>query len=204
MPVITQVGVPPIIEQGNAYVFTETFPSYPVATWTLKLLLNIPGDPTPASFAAVVAGGVFQFTLKTTDTAGLVPVGAYNWAEYATEISSGQRTTAATGVLQVIEDLTKPHVATYAETMVTNIENAIAALSTGVNQSVNFAGQSFTKKDLNKLQDIYTYWQAQVYREQKAQAVFRGNQKGGMISTRFVVPPSMQSPFWSKPIIQSQ
>jgi hypothetical protein len=204
MPVQQQVGVPPIIEQGNAYIFTESFGSYPATTWTLELVLNSPALAVPPTFQAVVVNKTFQFTLKNADTSALVPPGAYDWAEYATEIASGERATAATGILQVIEDLTKPHVPTYAETMLSNIETAIAALSTGTNQSVNFAGQSFTKKDLAKMHDLFTYWQAAVYRERRAQAVYRGNQLGGMISTRFNVPAGTQSPFPSKPFLYSQ
>lgn len=47
-----------------------------------------------------------------------------------------------------------------------NIENAILQLSLSVNATVNFNGQSFTKKNLPELQQARTYWKAEVIRLQ--------------------------------------
>lgn len=56
--------------------------------------------------------------------------------------------------------------ATVAENILSALEDTILKLSSGTNQSVNFNGQSFTKKDLKSLTEMRAYWKAEVLREQ--------------------------------------
>jgi hypothetical protein len=49
--------------------------------------------------------------------------------------------------------------------IVDSLKDAIYKLSSGVNQSVTFSGQTFTKKNLTELQQSLTFWEARLLRE---------------------------------------
>lgn len=53
-----------------------------------------------------------------------------------------------------------------AQTILEQLEDAISKLSTGTNATVNFNGQSFTKKNIDELIKARTYWKAEVLRSQ--------------------------------------
>ncbi len=190
MPVITAAGGPPtVIEQGGTYIFTENFSDFPVATWGLNFVLQIPGS-APKTVAATTSGSNFLVTLGATTTANW-NTGHYDWAEYANEISSGQRATAKTGILQVIADLSQTQPQTTAEALLEQVNTAITNLSTGGFTSVSVNNVSYTRADLSSsavgggLLAMRTRLQAEVIREHQAQDAFRGIDNSGLIATRF-------------------
>ena len=185
MAVQTTSGAPELIEQGGTYVFTESFTDYPNTGWNAQYLLQIPGS-APYTTNATNGTGTnnIVFTLNATNTTNWTP-GHYTFAIYATEMSSNQRATAKTGVLQVIPDLSQTQSKSTAQTMLDNINSAITALTFGGFQSVSVNNVSYTRYDVTTLIALRTRLQAEVIREQQAAEVFRGIEHDGMIATRF-------------------
>lgn len=163
MPVATIDGPPSVLEAGNTVIFTDGFSDFPVTGWTMVFVLRGPGGTSRSVNATISVDtpGYFTVALPTD----LAP-GAYEWAEYVTETATNQRTTAATGTLEVIPDLATNAVLTVAQTTLAAIEAAILRLSGNDNLTVSFNGQSFTKRDIKSLTDQRTYWKAEVLREQ--------------------------------------
>ncbi len=185
MAVTTGAGVPAVIEAGGTYIFTEgPFSNFPVGTWTCDLVIQIPGGD-PVSKSSATSGDAFLFTLNTTDTADFA-VGRNTFALYVTETSSGQRTKAKTGVLQVIPDLTQKADKSDAQTMLEGITAAIKKLTSNQFTSVSVAGVSYTRADVASMISTRTRLQAEVIRERQAADAFRGIETSGRIGTRFV------------------
>ncbi len=160
MPVPILSGPPDQVEAGNYVAFTDSFTDFPVTGWTMEFVLRGP-DGASQSIAATISSSLFQVALPTN----LAP-GVYEYAEYVTETATSQRTTARTGTLEVLPDLTQAAVLSTAAITLALIEAAIQRLSGSDNISVSFNGQSFTKRDLKNLTDQRTYWKAEVLREQ--------------------------------------
>lgn len=180
MPVETLTSPPDKVEAGNTVIFTESYSLYPTSAWTLAFVLILNGKVR--SIAASISGTKFSITLPTD----LKP-GVYDYAEYVTETASGQRTTARTGTIEVMPDLTKNVEPTFAAGTLEILETAIGKLSKGTNLTVNFNGQNFTKKDLKALREERTYWKAEVLRERSAaDGVRRGHDpRSGRIAIQF-------------------
>lgn len=188
MAVSTVSGSPSVIEQGDTVLFSEKYTSYPSALWYLDFIIQAQGSGNdPNTFRATndpnTTNG-FLVTLNAANTANFVP-GRYQFAQYVTEISSGQRTTAKTGVLQVIPDLTQTQSKSSAQTMLDNIEAAIATLTANPFLSVSVNNVSYTRSDLSTLISMRTRLQAEVIRERRTADAFRGIETSGRIGTRF-------------------
>jgi hypothetical protein len=185
MAVQTGTGAPELIEQGGAYVFSEDFSDFPNTAWSAQYLLQIPGSAPYTTNATNGTGATnFIFTLTKAATANWTP-GRYMFSEYVTELATGQRATAKTGVLNVIPDLSQTQTASSASTMLAQIESAISALTTGGFQSVSVNNVSYTRYDVTTLIALRTRLQAEVIREREAQEVLRGIDHTGLIGTRF-------------------
>lgn len=198
MAVTTNAGAPTVIEAGDYYIFTETFQPYPANAWNMSFVLQAEGGGTPITTQATAVNTTsFQCNLNTS---GFNP-GRYSMAEYVTEIASGQRATAKTGVVQVIPDLTQALPMTTAATMLANINSAIQQLTLRPMISVSVNNVSYTRADITMLIRMRTQLQAEVLREQAAADAFRGVETSGRISTRFQ-PQTVGTPFFSKDIGQ--
>lgn len=180
MAIAAVAGLPDKIEAGNTYNVTESFSAYPTSAWTMQLVLSLNGKAK--SVKTTVSGTSFAFTLPTDLAPGL-----YDYAEYVTETATGQRATAKQGVIEVLPNLGASAGKSTAQTILENIESAIQKLSAGTNVSVNFNGQSFTKKDMKALTEQRTYWKAEVLRERSSNdAARRGCRSGeGRAGIRF-------------------
>jgi hypothetical protein len=185
MAVTLTSGAPELIEQGGTYIFEEQLSDFPHTDWTAQYLLQIAGS---ASYTTNATNGTgnnnFVFTLNRADTANWTP-GRYTFSIYATEMSSNQRATAKTGVMNVIPDLSQTQTASTAQEMLDNINTAITQLTTGGFQSVSVNNVSYTRYDVTTLIAMRTRLQAEVIREQQAQEVLRGINHTGIIGTRF-------------------
>lgn len=183
-------GVPSVMECGNNYNFQETFPQYPVTNFTMNFVMQINGSNANI-FPATTNGTAFQVNLGNLVTPGL-----YQWSEYVTEISSGQRATAKTGVLQLIPDLTQPQPLTTAALLLQELEAAITKILTSsgfVSVSVN--NVSYTRYDLQSLILYRVRLKAEVARQQNQNDEFRGIESPGRIGSRFR-PAGPGSPFF--------
>jgi hypothetical protein len=144
----------------------------------------------------VTDGNAFTVTLTSVATAAL-DGGTYDWAEYVTQ--SGQRATARTGTLIVLPNLAVDSAPSFAEQQVELLQNALATLAAGTNETVNINGQSFTKRNIETYQKQLTYWEARVFQEQQRQAALRGNRSQNRIRTVFVSPYCNSFPYAGPP-----
>lgn len=183
MAISTTAGVQSVLEAGNNYNFQETFTDYPATAWSMQFVMSLDGSNAAANVfnASTVNTTGFQVNLSN-----LTVPGRYAWAEYVTETSSGQRTTAQDGVTQVIPNLTQTQPLSSAATMLANIETAITNLTQGGFLSVSVNNVSYTRFDVTTLIQMRTRLQAEVFRERQAADAFRGIETAsGMIGTRF-------------------
>ncbi len=197
MPVTTLSNLPSVVESGNSYIWTSQFTDYPVATWVCDFVIQISSSP-PIVLRADTSGTNFLFTLSATATAAIVP-GAYTFSYYCTEVSSGERATAQTGILQFIPDLTQTAPQSTAAVMLANIEDAIQKLTKNQFSSVSVGGVTYTRAELGSLLASRTRLQAEVIREQNTAKAFRGIDTSGVVATRFGSGGEGQ-PFPGKPI----
>lgn len=187
MPVPTLTCPPSRIESGNTVMFTDGFSQYPATLWTMEFVLSLDGNPTTVK-ATTASGTLFSVTIPSN----LKP-GVYDFAEYVTEISSGQRTTARVGTIEVLTNLAVAASKSFAKQMVDGLEVAILKLATGTNLTVNFNGQSFTKKDGPRMREELTFWQAAVLREKANSMRGRQSMNQNRAQIRFV-PDSVRVP----------
>lgn len=157
-------GVPRRIEAGNSVAFTETLMNYPASAWGMSFVLSM-GTLAPVVTAATVQGDTFLVTLSTSATAALA-AGEWEWAQYVTQ--TGIRLTAKTGTIQVLPNLAVQAPPSIAQSLLTLLETTITKLAANPNQSVNFNGQSFTKRDMKSLLEQRVQLQAEVLRQQAA------------------------------------
>src|SRR5215471_7933084 len=120
MPVTTLTGAPSTFTQGDTVIFTENFSDFPVARWTLNFVMQQVASAAKTT-AATTGGTNFLVTLAATSTRNYA-VGEYQFAEYVTETSSSQRTTAKSGVLLVTPDLTQTQPLSDAATMLAQVD----------------------------------------------------------------------------------
>ncbi len=186
MAVATVDGLPAIIESGDTVIFTETFSDYPVSAWGVKLYVSLNGTAI-TNWTGSGSGSTYTFTLTAAQTAALA-AGRYLFAFYATETATSQREIAKTGEIDVLPNLAATQAASTAQTMLTNIETAISALTSGEDQSVSFNGQSVTKKDLGGLLKQRTQLQAEVIREKRRADSLRGIRRSNTIAPTFTCP----------------
>ncbi len=178
----TTSGVPSQFESGNTVPFTLNFASFPVGTWTLAFVLSR-GTTAPVSTAATTSGNDFLVTLSAAVTAALAP-GIYQWAAYVT--SSSQRTTAATGALTVLPNLSVTQTPSNAQAMVTLLESVLQTFAATDKKMVNFNGQQFERQSVKEYQEQYTFWKAQLIAEQRALAAQRGESTGDRVAIKFL------------------
>ena len=198
MALTTDTGVPGVMEAGNTYNFVESFAEqFPATTFTMVFVYQIPGQTSPFSINATTASNGIDFNI-TLNAAGAMP-GRYSYSEYVTQISSGQSTTAKTGVFQMIPDLRVTEPQTDAQIMLDNITSAIKTLTLRPMISVSVNNVSYTRNDMATLIAMRTRLQAEVIRDRLAADAFRGVETSGRISTRFRGTPA-GTPFLSKDI----
>ena len=176
--------VPASFEAGNAVTFSVSLADYPSASYALAFVFSRPGA-TPVSAAATASGTGYTVTIPGAVTAGIVP-GDYDWALYATD-SSGNRTTAAQGALEVLPNLAAPQALSFAQQKVAALETDLLALRGSIK---NYSGgsQSWGKREEEELQKAIVYWQSRVIRERREADAKRGRPNNGTIEPRFVAP----------------
>lgn len=165
MPVAVLTTFPNSFVSGDALRVKITDSRYPSSLWTLKVWFQ--NATSTVDFTATANGdGSFSLYLTPAQSAALV-AGKYLVGLVFTEIASPND--RVTGDCEyTITVLANPAVArpkTAARQTLEAMEAAFLKLSAGSNQSVNFNGHSFTKKNLKDLQDAITRQRAIVNAE---------------------------------------
>lgn len=180
MSIAINSGFPCRIEAGNTVKFTVISRDFPPATWTLKYVMSKDGAKKLEKEVAPNPDGNWLVTLAAADTANFVP-GRYDFAVYAT--LETERASLGNGQIVVEPNLSMDRPKTTAETLLANVEAAITKLSSGTNQSTNFNGQTYMKKDLGKMLEVRDRLRAEVQGERAATG---GGANWKTIATRFV------------------
>lgn len=163
MAVDTLTEFPAAIIAGNTVRLNISDGDYPSSDWGLAVVLN---GPALKNFPAVVgADNSFDLVITAAATAAITP-GEYSVTFVYTETATTERASIDMGTVQVVTDPTGALALTQAQETLAAMKVALLSLSSGVNQAVNFNGQSFSKKNLDQLQDAIGRQQQLVDREQ--------------------------------------
>lgn len=165
MSIATTSGVPFRFTIGDAYSFLVTDSDYAAPDWTAQLVIRDSAG-TVRSYGATADGSNHLFALTNADTSTLKPgpgTVSLVYSDGTSRQSDGWRE------VFILDDPTKAATPSTAEKIVAELEDSILKLAGKSNVSVSFNGQSFTKRDMNQLNETLTYWKARVIRE-KAQA----------------------------------
>ena len=100
----------------------------------------------------------------------------------------GERTTADSGAITVLPDLTQARAKSVARVQLDAINAAITSVVSGKFAVVSFNGQTFTRQNLDVLMRQRTDLAAQVYQEEQAEKVARGATVNTRIPIQFVTP----------------
>jgi predicted aminopeptidase len=111
--------------------------------------------------------------------------GGHRWALRFTETASGEIEDGETGSLRVLANVGIGQVKSAARLALDECNTAITTLAASTNSSVSFNGQSFTKKDMGALLRQRQLLQAEVHREQQAEAALNGENTGNFYQVRF-------------------
>lgn len=163
MAVETLTEFPAAIVAGNTVRVSISDGDYPSSGWGLAVVLN---GPALKSVTAQ-AGSNNSFDLLITAAASaLISPGEYSVTFVYTETSSTERVSVDMGTVQVVSDPAGALALTADQTILAAMKVALAALSSGQHQTVNFNGQSFTKRNIGELLDAIGRQQQVVDREQ--------------------------------------
>jgi hypothetical protein len=181
MAVETLAGIPCHFESGNYVAFTEVFSDFPASSWNATLCLSQNGT-AKSPIAATEDGNTFIFTITAAVSATIL-AGTYDFAIYVT--SGLERTTAKTGLIEVLPNLAVSQTAEFEEAQVALLKGALAALNATDKQSVSFNGQSFTRASIPQYRQELVYWESRVIGKQRSRARMRGEQVHTSFGPRF-------------------
>lgn len=176
-------AIPCALTAGEIQSWTETLSEYPDPTYRVLYLF---GGQTPRDgwktfeVAGVGVGSAWTFTTGNT-----YKPGKYTWEKKIVRVSDSLVRIICRGTMIVRPNLSVAPTATAAATALANIETAIATLSSSVNQTVSFNGQSYTKGSMETYLKERTRLQAEVYREQQRTAALLGEQDSHVVDIHF-------------------
>lgn len=147
---------------GDTITFTASGSSYPATLWYMDYVVSRLGQNLFTQ-RATASGTDYSFTVSGT-TSNVTP-GAANWALVATNISTGAREVACSGVVAVVFNPTADLPATDNQTLLSAINAAILALANNKNHKVDINGQMFERHNINELYKLRDRVQAQVWEE---------------------------------------
>ncbi len=170
MAVEAKSSIPCQFESGDTLIVTMPLGSYAPATWNATLYLSFNGSAV-ANYAASESGDNYTFTISATASAALSP-GQYDYAIYV--VSGSERERAMTGQVFVTPNLAASQTPSFAQSMVTLLQQVLAEFAATSKVSVSFNSQSFTRANIKDYTSQLVYYQAQVLREQAALNARRG------------------------------
>lgn len=179
--------IPSAINGGETLTLTLSDGCHPANLWTMALVLNN-GIVAPTSVAATTNtdGRSFDVTLTATVTAALA-IGPTTVIPLYTKIADTTvKEYGHASSTTVIPAITATATPSFAQSQVTRLQGALAALSASKFSSAEFNGQTYTKVDASKYRVELTFWMAQVIEGQKAILAARGGcVNDGRIQTEF-------------------
>jgi hypothetical protein len=152
MSVEVLTAFPTSFVSGDTLLVTITDSDHPSSAWTLKVLIQSP--IWVKSFNATEGDDdVFDLEISAAESATVDP-GLYGVAYVFTETATSERETVPLDLATTV--YRNPEVApakSIARQTLEAMEAAFLKMSKGSNLSVNFNGQSFTKRNLKEFQE---------------------------------------------------
>lgn len=179
-------STPSEFTSGTTVTWSESLP-YASGSYTIAMAFQALNTPVDGYEGFSINGSGSGTTWTFTITAASAPKpGIYRWQRFITRASDSAVAELDSGEIVIRPSLAATPTTSTAATLLANLETAISTLSSGTNQSVNFNGQSFTKKDMGNLLDQRTRLQAEVLREKEQLDALRGATVDRNINVRFV------------------
>ncbi len=179
--------VPRVIDAGTTVAFHVSDACHSSALWTAAIVFNNGvAAATSVNMTANADGVRFDCTISATVSATLA-LGPTTAIPIFTKIAdSSVKEYGRAQLTTVYPAITATATPSTAQALLTALNAAILKLSSAVNQSVSFNGQSYTKGDLQKLLEQRVRLQAEVLAEQRAAAAARGARvDSGRVHVRF-------------------
>lgn len=160
MAVETLTAFPDSLVAGDTLRVTHADSRFPSSAWSLKVSFR-GATVTKTIDAAAIASNRFSIVATTAETAELIPPGLFSVSLIYTETATDERQTDEDRhLITVFADPTATAAKSIARQILEAMEAALLILASGVNQTVNFNGQSFTKKNLPDLQKAIEHQRA--------------------------------------------
>lgn len=165
----TVQGIPATIRAGDTTIFKISNSSYPNTDWFYDFVISRRGRAI-AKIRATEEGTAFLVTIGTdiSSVAGFTPGRATFYERFTAKVG-GQTETPSSGILTILPDPTKDIPQTSNQLALASCTEALQNLvDGGENMTVNFAGQSFTRRDMKDLMDARDRIQVLVDNELRA------------------------------------
>ena len=180
MAVTALTAFPAYFNAGDTVRLSLANTDYPSSAWTLDVVLRGASSKT---FRATADGTGYAVVIPAADSAKLTP-GSYNVTLVYTH-TDGERDSEPYGRVEVLPNPTAAPAKTIARQTLDAMEAALLKLAGGSNASVSFNGQSFTKKNLDQLQNAIERQKGIVRLEEQRAS---GRARYGGIGVRFGRP----------------
>ena len=185
MPVEALTQFPRSFVAGDTVRVTISDGDYPSSLWTLAV--RFVGVAAFSFSASATSGEQFEIVLSAAQSLTITP-GNYNVVFTYTETASGEKQSVAIGQTHVYSDPSGVAPISQARQTLNAMNVALLALAAGTTSTVNFNGQSFTKKNLKELQDAIAIQQGIVNSEDASGDLIAGKTRSRGIGVRFGNP----------------
>lgn len=182
-------GVPPILNAGDTWQFTVSYPRYPAsAGWSASLALVSPSLVRTFAGTTNANGSDFDFLVASTATSTL-PAGPYTYRVFVTGsvgASAGEQFTAEQSRITVGSVFSQPYDgATLAEQQLVACNAAILAVLNGGVASGSFGNQTYSSLSLSELLAMKRDLISTIKSEADALAIAQGIGSSRQIHVRF-------------------
>lgn len=169
MAVETLTEFPSSLAAGDTLRVSHADSRFPSTTHTLKVSFQ-GATVTKVVDATAAAGGGFTILLSAADSAALIPPGLFSVSLIYTETTGSERVTDEDKYLiTVFADPASQPTKSVARQTLEAMESAMLVLASGANATVNFNGQSFTKRSIAEFQKAIEHQRAVVANEERRQ-----------------------------------
>lgn len=180
---------PTEVTAGDTIKWTKTLSDYPADEYALNYQIIPLSGGTPITVTASADGTDHAINISAATSAGY-SAADYRWFSYATDIATGlERYTVDRGDLTILPDPTATTAAdlrSHAATVLDAIEALLEGEASIAQQEMAIEGKSLKRRTIPELLEMRSYYQSEVKREEKAEAIRKGLATGGRILTRFV------------------
>lgn len=169
MAVETLTEFPSSLVAGDTLRVSHADSRYPSSTWSL--MVSFQGATVTKTVAAIAAASdAFTILLTAANSALLVPPGLFSVSLIYTETATSERTTDEDKYFVTVfaNPASQPEKSIARQTLEA-MEAAMLVLAAGANATVNFNGQSFTKRNLAEFQKAIEHQRAVVFAEERRQ-----------------------------------